>query len=76
MGSEKKIIHMYSVSSFLSEASEIFNIEISEEVIEEARATPDTADLYSKKKLVHPRKSKAATLKISTAYDKAERKHW
>ncbi len=70
--SEGRRVHMYSVSSFLSQASEIFHIEISEEVIEEARTAPDTEDLYSKKKLVHPKKSKADTPK-SGYYDRAER---
>ena len=71
--SEGRTVHIHSVSSFLSKASRIFDIEISEEVIEEARA-PDAEDTYSKKKLVRPKKSEADTPKNSSSYDGAERK--
>jgi len=64
--SNGKIIHMYSVSSFLSNASDILNIKIPKEVIEEARATPDPEDSYSKKKIIHPKKSKGDTPKSSS----------
>jgi len=71
--SEKRIVHLYSVSSFLSKAAEIFDIKIPKEVIEEARATPDIEESYSKKKLVQPKKSKPDSPKSRESYDKTER---
>ncbi|MDM8556914.1 PIN domain-containing protein [Desulfococcaceae bacterium HSG7] len=67
--SDGKIVHMYSCSSFLSHASTIIDIKISEEVIEEARETPVIMDLHSKPKYI--KKSKVDTPKMS-GFEKKE----
>jgi len=67
-----RIIHIYSVSSFLSQASERVDIEISSEVIEEARVIPSSIDVHTKRRLPSPKKEEADAPK-SSSKDKAER---